>query len=115
VNKEKSDRLMEMIEYNVDFKTKLWESPLHGVRFKRYAHAGKQARLVEYTKDFMEPDWCLKGHIGYVIEGKLEIDFNGNIISYKSGDVIFIPSGEESKHKAKILSATAKVLLVEDV
>ncbi|MEJ2665320.1 MAG: cupin domain-containing protein [Spirochaetia bacterium] len=104
-----------MIEYNVDFKTKSWESPLHGVRFKKYVSAGKQVRLVEYTKDFMEPDWCLKGHTGYVIEGEIEIDFNGNIISYKAGDVIFIPAGEESKHKAKILSATAKVFLVEDV
>jgi len=104
-----------MIEYNVDFNTKSWESPLKGVQFKRYVYAGKQVRFVEYTKEFIEPDWCLNGHIGYVIDGELEIDFNGNIISYKSGDVIFIPSGEKNKHKARMMSDMVKVLLVEDV
>jgi quercetin dioxygenase-like cupin family protein len=50
-----------------------------------------------------------------VIEGEFEIDFNGKITSYRSGDNIFIPAGEEHKHKANIISNDVKVFLVEDI
>ena len=104
-----------MSEYKIDFNSIEWESSLKGVKFKKYISGNKQVRFVEYTKDFVEPNWCSKGYIGYVVEGEIEIDFNGNITSYKSGDNIFIPAGEEHKHKAKIISNYAKVFLVEDI
>lgn len=104
-----------MTEYKIDFKSIEWESPLKGVRFKKFISEKKQIRFVEYTKDFVEPDWCSKGHTGYVIEGEFEIDFNGNIVRYKSGDGIFIPPGEAHKHKAKMISSYVKVFLAEDV
>ncbi len=43
-----------------------------------------------------------------------KIDFNGKVVSYKSGDGINIPAGEEHKHKARILTDHAAVFLVED-
>ena len=99
----------------VDFDSIEWQSPLAGVRFKAFVQGDRRMRLVEYTSDFVEPDWCTKGHIGYVIEGRFEIDFDGKVIEYGPRDGIFIPQGEEHKHKARILSETAKVFLVEDV
>jgi hypothetical protein len=35
-------------------------------------------RLVEFTSAFVEPHWCQKAHLGLVLEGELEIDFNGH-------------------------------------
>lgn len=99
----------------VDFSALEWESPMKGVRFKRYIAGGKQLRLVEYSRDFVEPDWCLKGHTGYVIDGEFEIDFHGTSVRYASGNAILIPPGEENRHKARILSPTATVFLSEDV
>ena len=104
-----------MNERGIDFDSIEWESPLDGVRFKKFTSGKKQVRLVEYTREFIEPDWCLKGHAGYIISGEIEIDFNGNPVRYKPGDGIFIPPGEGQKHKAKILSDNALVFLVEDV
>ncbi len=101
--------------FKINFESLKWESPLAGVRFKRYISGNKQIRFVEYTSEFVEPDWCTRGHVGYVIEGEIEIDFNGNMVDYKSGDAIFIPAGEENRHRARILSDVAKVFLVEDV
>ena len=103
-----------MSHYRVDFSTIEWQSPVPGVRFKPFVQGNRRMRLVEYTSDFVEPDWCAKGHIGYVIEGRFEIDFNGRGVQYAPGDGIFIPPGEEHKHKARILSDRAKVFLVED-
>lgn len=104
-----------MSDYKINFDDLKWESPLAGVRFKRYISGKKQIRFIEYRREFVEPDWCTKGHIGYVIKGEIEIDFNGTIIKYKSGDAIVIPAGENSKHKAGIISEIATVYLVEDI
>ena len=103
------------MNYKAEFGPIEWQSPLPGVRFKAFVQGSRRMRLVEYTSDFVEPDWCTKGHIGYVIEGRFEIDFNGRIVQYGPGDGIFIPPGEEHKLKATILSDIAKVFLVEDV
>ena len=101
--------------YKVDFNSIPWEAPLAGVRFRRYAQDGQQMRVVEYTDEFVEPDWCKAGHIGYVLEGRFEIDFNGRIVEFGPGDGIFIPAGEEHKHKAKPLTKSVRVVLVEDI
>jgi len=104
-----------MLKYKIDFDSIEWESPMKGVRFKRHAFGNRQVRLVEYEKEFVEPEWCVKGHNGYVINGEIEIDFNGNAVRYSSGDGICIPPGEDNKHRATIMSERATVFLVEDI
>jgi ethanolamine utilization protein EutQ (cupin superfamily) len=104
-----------MEKYQVDFKTMPWETPAVGVRFKAYEQNGRKLRLAEFTKEFVESDWCTKGHVGYVLEGRMEIDFDGKVIMFGPGDGLFIPAGEERKHKAKVLTDTLKIILVEDV
>lgn len=104
-----------MEKYKVDFKTTPWETPAVGVRFKAYEQGGRKLRLAEFTKEFVEADWCTKGHIGYILEGQMEIDIDGNIIPFGSGDGLFIPVGKKHKHKAKVLTDTLKIILVEDV
>ena len=44
------------------------------------------------------------------------MDFNGTKILFKEGDGIFIPEGEESKHKAQVENGeTASLILFEKV
>ncbi len=50
-----------------------------------------------------------------MLDGELEIEFQNEKNIYKSGDGIFIPDGEEHKHKGKALTASVKVIFVEDV
>ena len=104
-----------MEQYRVDFESMQWETPAEGVRFKAYERDGRKLRLVEFGKEFVEPDWCAKGHIGYILEGQMEIDFDGKVILYKPGDGAFIPAGEKHRHKGKVLTDTVKIILVEDV
>ena len=103
-----------MEQYRIDFDAIPWQTPAAGVRFKAHEQAGRKLRLAEFAKDFIEPDWCTKGHIGYILEGQLEIDFNGNTVSLKPGDGIFIPPGEQHKHKGRAITETVKLILVED-
>ncbi len=65
-----------MEQCKIDFESIPWEILTEGVRFKAYKQNGKQVRLVEFTDKFVETDWCEKGHIVYIIEGQLEVNFN---------------------------------------
>lgn len=100
--------------YRVDFETIPWEQPMYGLRFKARKHGGKQLRLAEYTKS-MEPHWCDKGHIGYVLEGRFEIRFDGEVTVFSPGDGIFIPPGEQHRHMGTALTDIVRVVFVEDV
>ncbi len=66
-----------MKNYLIDFKNIDWENPALGVRYKAYVKGNQRVRLVEFTEEFIEDDWCTKGHIGYILEGSISIDFNG--------------------------------------
>ena len=103
------------MNYKVDFESMEWETPVAGVRFKAFEPGGSKLRLVEFAKEFVEPDWCEKGHIGYILEGKMETDFNGESIVFGPGDGVFISAGPEHKHKGKVLTDVVKAILVEDV
>ena len=99
----------------IDFNSLPWQASSPDVRFKVFKQGSKQLRLVEFMNTFIEPDWCTKGHIGYVLKGQIEISFSGTKIIYNPGDGIFIPGGEKSKHMARILTKKVKVILVEDI
>lgn len=102
------------MNYKVDFESIPWESPIEGLRAKKMIYGSKQLRLVEYTQD-MQPHWCGKGHVGYMLEGQFEIQFEEEIVIFNPGDGIFIPSGEEHKHMGRVLSDVVRVIFVEDV
>ena len=103
-----------MEQYKIDFGSMEWEVAAIGVRFKAYEQGGRKLRLVEFGKEFVEADWCANGHIGCILEGKMEIDFNGKKELFGPGDGVFIPAGEEHKHKARVLTDKVKAILVEE-
>jgi ethanolamine utilization protein EutQ (cupin superfamily) len=103
-----------MGQYKIDFKTMPWEAPAVGVRSKAYEQDDRKLRLVEFSKEFVEPDWCANDHIGYILEGRMEVDFDGKVVVFGPGDGVFIPAGREHKHKGRVLTDKVRVILVED-
>lgn len=97
----------------IDFDSLPWENPALGVRFKSFRDGAKLFRLVEFTREFVEPDWCEKGHVGMVIDGELEINFRGTLIRYAPGDGICIPGGSSNGHKGRAVTPTVRLFLVE--
>jgi quercetin dioxygenase-like cupin family protein len=102
-----------MNPYKVDLESIPWETPIRGLRFKAQREGGRQLRLVEYTPD-MEPHWCQKGHIGYVLDGRFEIRFGEETVVFKAGDGVFIPPGSEHSHMGKALTDVVRVVFVEE-
>ena len=104
-----------MQTYRINWDSLPWTTPMLGVRFKMHEQDGRKLRLAEFTREFKEPDWCRKGHIGYVLEGEGELQFSEQTVSLKAGDGIFIPAGEEHKHLLHVLGGRVRVVLVEEL
>ena len=104
-----------MEQYRVLFDELEWQNGIQGARFKVFRSGTRQLRLLEFTSEFVEPDWCEKGHTGLVLKGELEIDFRGRLLRYPEGSAIFIPPGAASGHKARSISGVTQLFLVEDI
>lgn len=100
-----------MTDKLIQFENLDWEKPSKGVEQKIYSEEDKRIRLLKFKDNFVEEEWCTNGHIGYVIEGEMKIDFNGEIKSYKKGDGLWINNGKKSKHKV-IISKGKQVILI---
>ena len=101
------------MNYRVDLAALAWESPVAGVRHKLHRVDARVLRLVEYSRE-MAPHWCQKGHVGHIVEGALEIEFQTGKLRFEGGDAVFIPPGEEHAHRAVVLTAVVTALFVED-
>ncbi len=99
-----------MSNYLIDFNNLDWVSPSPGIRYKEYVRGEKRIRLVELSEGFAEKEWCIKGHIGYILEGILSIDFDGRLINFKTGDGLFIPAG--NKHRDSIVRGERSLLIL---
>jgi quercetin dioxygenase-like cupin family protein len=101
------------MSHTIDFAGLDWSVAAPGARFKAFERDGSRVRLLEFTPEFVEADWCRNGHIGVVLEGSLEIDFSGYIERFEPGQALFIPPGEPGKHKAHALSKRVLLFVVE--
>jgi len=54
------------------------------------------------------------GHYGYILKGRFEIEFADAARIFEEGTDVFIPDGDEHRHRARVLSRWCKVLFVED-
>jgi quercetin dioxygenase-like cupin family protein len=97
----------------IQFDTVDWKDAAPGLRVKSVIRNGKQLRLLEITPEFVDVEWCERDHAGCVLEGRLEVMFEDCTEQLSAGDALFILRGE--RHRAKALSQSVKLVLVEDV
>jgi quercetin dioxygenase-like cupin family protein len=101
--------------FKVSFDAMEWQHIRPEVRQKVHREGPRQVRLVEFDTSDGAEHWCETGHIGYVLKGALSISFDGQVVSFKAGDGLFIPAGEASKHRAVSISPGTQLLMVEDL
>ena len=99
--------------YTAAFGKLPWQSVGPGARHKQVALAGRQLRLLELTPALVHPDWCVKGHAGYVLEGRLELRFRSGVVQCDAGDGFLIPGGEEHAHMPRALTERVTLFVVD--
>ncbi len=102
-----------MDSYKIQFETIEWKPAIPGVRHKVYSDGSRVLRLVEYSGE-MALHWCSKGHIGVILKGRFEIEFQDGKSVFETGDGVFIPSGEEHRHRARVLTDVVQAVFIED-
>jgi hypothetical protein len=65
------------MNYLVNFDALQWESPAPGIRHKLHRVDSRVLRLVEYSRE-MVPHWCIRGHIGHMVDGSGRGHFGGD-------------------------------------
>lgn len=91
-----------MDDYLINFKDINWHTETLGFEQKTYSDARYRMRLVRFSDSFTDREWCHKDHIGFVLKGEMKLDFDGEIVHYKSGCGFWIQEGKKSKHKVII-------------
>ncbi len=91
-----------------------WQQSGPHCRIKGIVRGQQQLRLVEFQRGFKEDGWCEKGHVGYVLEGTLDIEFPDQTVSAKAGDGVWIPAGYETRHRAHVVGESAQLILFEN-
>ena len=101
-----------MGKYLIDFENISWESPYLGQRQKAYFEGNQRIRLVELSDEYAEEEWCEKEHLGYVLKGRISVIFSsGKSIEFNEGNDIFIPKGEENRHKGRIAKGEKALMI----
>ena len=91
-----------------------WQTIDPFARQKTIDKGDRVIRLLEFQPGFEEAEFCTKGHIGFVVNGSMQIQFADRIESFRKGDAIYIEAGEEGRHKAVVSAEPVTLLLVED-
>ena len=96
----------------VDFRSLPWVSIGPGAREKRSVQSNFVIRLLELSPPFVEEHWCVKEHIGYVLDGECSIQFHDRTERLRTGDGIAVEGGSANAHKA-IVQRAVLLFLVE--
>jgi len=92
-----------------------WQQSGPNCRIKEIVRGQQQLRLVEFQRGYEEDGWCEKGHIGYVLEGTLDIEFPEKTVRTKAGDGVWIPGGHDTRHRAHVVGESAQLILFENI
>ena len=104
----------DMNRHRIDFGSMPWDESVAGIRMKVHREPETQIRLVEFSSELIEPDWCRRVHAGYVLDGRLEVSFSESQEVLEAGDGVIIPPGDEHRHKARALTDTVTLILIEE-
>lgn len=100
--------------YKVDFASlgwNTWAGELPG-RVKVAREAGQQVRLIELGPGFVEPDWCERGHIVYVVSGRYMQQVGTETWEMQTGQALILPPG--TRHRSRNTGSLAAVVFVVD-
>ncbi|QDU88351.1 hypothetical protein Pla175_17260 [Pirellulimonas nuda] len=90
-----------------------WQRASDLARFKRIESEGYVIRLLQLDAGFEESDWCDKAHIGYVVEGELQVTFQDGVRTLCAGDVLTTLHGPASAHRGAVNHGTVTLFLVD--
>ncbi len=81
----------------VRFPDVAWRQGAHPLERKK-SDPAERLTLLEFGPGFADPNWCEKGHFGYVLEGSLSVEFEDSVETIRNGEGFIIDPG--TRHRA---------------
>ena len=99
----------------IDFSRLPPEEPAPGMRSRTAARGAARLRRVRIEPHFTEPDpdGCLAAHVGYILQGTLEIRRAGRTETLRAGDGLWIDGGGMDRHRAAAIGGPVELILFE--
>lgn len=89
-----------------------WQKPGAEGRVKMTHIGEKRVRILELPAGFSEEEWCVRGHVGYVLKGQFTIEFQGHEVTCGPGMGFVIPDGDP--HRSRGLPGDPTTVFVVD-
>lgn len=104
-----------MAGQRIDFASLDWDGWASEVpaRIKAAEAAGQRLRLIELGPGFVEPQWCDKGHAGYVVSGQYITDLEGETWTMRTGNGFILPPG--TRHRSRNTGPLPAVVFLVDL
>lgn len=99
----------------IDFAELAWDGWASGLsaRIKAGVVEGQRVRLIELGPGFVEPQWCEKGHAGYVVSGQYVTDLDGATWMMRAGQGFILPKG--TRHRSRNTGSVPALVFVVDL
>ncbi len=80
-------------ERSVPFGSLAWTADAPGIRAREAEVEGTRWALVEYAQGASREDWCEEGHMGYVVAGAIEYEFDDGHVPLRAseGEAFLLP------------------------
>lgn len=103
-----------MKDHRLPYLRMRWEQGGHPLERKK-VDSGTPATLLEFAPGFADPNWCRRGHTGYVLSGVFRMEFEpegeiSRIEDYAAGEGFHIEAGVP--HRASNPGTVATELFV---
>jgi quercetin dioxygenase-like cupin family protein len=106
-----------MAGHQIDFASLSWDGWTSGAdvpgRVKVAEAEGQRVRLLELGPGFVEPQWCEKGHIGYVISGQYVTELDGATWTMRAGQGFILPTG--TRHRSRNAGSMPAIVFIVDL
>ena len=106
-----------MAGQQIDFASLSWDGWASGAdvpaRVKLAEAEGQRVRLLELGPGFVEPEWCEKGHIGYVISGQYVTELDGATWTMHAGQGFILPTG--TRHRSRNAGSMPAIIFIVDL
>ena len=91
-----------------------WRPDVEGIQVRELTVDGRRWALVQYAPGAKRQEWCEDGHLGVVLSGEIEYEFEdgGNPLASRQGDAFTLSTGRG--HRGYNTGPTEAVLLVID-
>jgi len=89
-------------------------APLPHASVRAVPFSDGQVRVLRLERGFVEPDWCRRPHLGYVLSGELVLDLvDGSRLIIPAGEAFELTADPARAHKAAPAGEAVEILLVE--